>query len=70
MNAIEFTADLTGSDLLAIPSQIASQLPKEGKARVILLVEDQNDDRQWYARGYEQFLRDDSPEDSVYDALR
>ncbi|MDB6038350.1 MAG: hypothetical protein JWM99_2191 [Verrucomicrobiales bacterium] len=70
MNAIEFTADLTGADSLAIPTQIASQLPKAGKARVILLVKDQNDDKEWYARGYEQFLTDDSTEDSVYDALR
>jgi hypothetical protein len=41
MNAVESTADLTGSDSLTIPTQIANQLPKAGKARVILFVEDQ-----------------------------
>ena len=66
MNAIEFTTELTEEPVLTIPDEIASLLPKTGKARVIVLT---NEDNDWQAAAYEQFLRDDSPEDSAYEAL-
>jgi hypothetical protein len=67
MNAIEFTTDLSDEPVLTIPSELAARLPKTGKARVIVLTGDDND---WQVAAYEQFLRDDSPEDAVYEALR
>ncbi len=66
MNAIEFTTELTEEPVLTIPNEIASQLPKAGKARVIVLTNESND---WQSAAYEEFLRDDSPEDSAYEAL-
>jgi hypothetical protein len=71
MNAIEFITELKGEDVLRVPEAAAAQLPKAGKARVIVLTEDAGDEEaQWRAGAYEQFLRDDSPQDSVYDSLR
>ncbi|MBI5772157.1 MAG: hypothetical protein HZA89_00255 [Verrucomicrobia bacterium] len=70
MNAVEFTTDLSGAATLAIPGNIAAQLPKAGKARVIVLTDGRNDDAEWRAAAYEQFLRDDPPEDAIYDSLR
>jgi hypothetical protein len=67
MNAIEFTTDLSDKPVLTIPNEVAARLPKTGKARVIVLTGDDND---WQVSAYEQFLRDDSPEDAVYEALR
>ena len=67
MNAIEFTTELSEEPVLTIPSELAARLPKAGKARVIILTGDDND---WQLASYEQFLRDDSPEDAVYEALR
>ena len=72
MNPLEFTAELTSNPILAIPQEIAEQLPKSGLAKVIVLpMQPQSasdeEDAQWRAGAYEQFLRDDSPEDSVYD---
>lgn len=67
MNAIEFTTELSEEPVLTIPSELAARLPKAGKARVIVLTGDDND---WQLASYEQFLRDDSPEDAVYEALR
>ena len=67
MNAIEFTTDLSDKPVLTIPSELAARLPKRGKARVIVLTGDDND---WQVAAYEQFLRNDSPEDAVYEALR
>ena len=70
MNAVEFTAELSGSDVLSIPQEIATQLPKSGTARVILLTDALTGDAGWRAAAYQQFLRDDAPEDAIYDACR
>jgi hypothetical protein len=70
MNAVEFTTELTNSDVLRVPPEVARQLPKTGKARVIVLTGDEAGDAEWRAGAYAQFLREDHPEDSIYDALR
>ena len=67
MNAIEFTTELSGAAVLPIPQEIAARLPKTGRARVIVLTDDDGDDAEWRSAAYEQFLREDPPEDSVYD---
>jgi hypothetical protein len=66
MNAVEFTTELSGAAVLPIPREIAAQLPKSGKARIIVLT----DEAEWRAGAYEQFLRDDSAADAIYDSLR
>lgn len=70
MDAIEFTTELSEKPVLTVPDDVAGQLPKTGKARVIVITNGDTTDREWQTAGYEQFLRDDSPEDSVYDSLR
>lgn len=69
MNAIEFTTDLTDKAILAIPTDIAARLPKTGKARIIVIT-DEPDDAEWRLGAYEQFLRDDTEEDAIYESLR
>ena len=71
MSALEFTAELSGAATLIIPPEIAAQLPKAGKARVIVLIADTSEAQaEWQAASYEQFLADDASEDAVYDSLR
>ena len=70
MNAVEFTTELSGVAMLSIPREIAAQLPKSGKACVIVLTDDATDEVEWRAEAYEQFLRDDSAEDAFYYSLR
>ena len=71
MNAVEFTTELSGTAVLQIPSDAAAQLPKTGKVRVILLTNEENpDDAEWRSAAYEQFVRDDPPEDRIYDTCR
>jgi len=67
MHAIEFTANLGPGRTLVIPEEAASQLPKSGKARVIVLTADDPNDTNWCSAAYEQFMRQDAPEDAVYD---
>ncbi|MCX7110422.1 MAG: hypothetical protein NTX45_09895 [Proteobacteria bacterium] len=68
MNAIEFTTDLTDSSFLTIPKNVVSQMPKSGRVRVIVLTDDL-EDRGWQLGTYEQFLRDDSEADAIYESL-
>ena len=70
MNAVEFTTELSGAAVLAIPVEIAAQLPKTGRARIIVLTDERSDDADWRAGAYEQFLRDDPQEDAIYDSCR
>jgi len=70
VHALEFTTILNQDLTLQIPKDIAAQLPKSGSARVIILTEEDSEDRQWRQAAYEQFAQDDSPEDSVYDSYK
>ena len=67
MRQIEFDTELKGRPFLAIPQEVAAQLPKSGHAKVIILLSENAEDKEWQAAAYEQFMREDSPEDSVYD---
>ena len=68
MNAIEFTTELNGASTLAVSSDVADQLPKSGRARVIVLTDTDAEESEWRQGAYEQFLRGDSAEDAIYDA--
>lgn len=70
MKAVEFTTELSEKGVLVIPQEAADRLPKTGKARVIVLIGDQSEDAGWRQAAYQQFLREDPPEDAVYDKLR
>ncbi|MEX0701274.1 MAG: hypothetical protein WD069_04190 [Planctomycetales bacterium] len=67
MHAVEFIAELGPERVLTIPEEAAAQLPKAGQVRIIILSADDPEDAEWRMAAYEQFLRDDSPEDDIYD---
>lgn len=67
MRAVEFTTELGPEPILAIPQDAAAQLPKTGMARIIVLTSEGIDDPGWQLGAYEQYMRDDAPEDAVYD---
>ena len=69
MTAVEFTADLNEGGTLHIPSEVAKNLPRSGLARIILLTGDSDSDEAWQSAAYQQFLRDDAPEDAIYESL-
>jgi hypothetical protein len=68
MQAVEFTTELHGAASFPILGNIVAQLPKSGIARVIVLTHS-DDEAEWQAAAYDQFLKDDSEEDVVYEAL-
>jgi len=69
MNAVEFTAELNEGGTLHIPSEVAKNLPRSGLARIILLTGDSVSDEAWQPAAYQQFLRDDAPEDAIHESL-
>lgn len=70
MRAVEFTIELKGEPVVTIPDEIAAELPKTGVARVIILTGEPLEDAQWQGAAYHQFLRDDAPEDAIYDTYK
>jgi hypothetical protein len=68
MRAVEFTTELGKKPVVTIPQEVADKLPKSGRARIIVLMPDDPEDALWRASAYEQFVREDSPEDAVYDS--
>ena len=70
MKTIEFETELKGSRSLLIPDSVAAALPSTGKATVLICVDLDPSDQEWRKASYEQFLRDDSAEDAVYDKYR
>ena len=67
MQAVEFTAGLGEQRVVTIPQDVAARLPKAGNTRVIILTGDDSEEDDWQNGAYRQFVRDDAPEDSVYD---
>ncbi len=67
MRSIEFETELENKPFLTVPQEAAAQLPKSGHAKVIVLVTGDTEDTEWRRAAYEQFMKEDSPEDSVYD---
>jgi hypothetical protein len=70
MRTVEFTTELGEKPVVTIPQEVAAQLPKVGRARIIILTADDPDDARWRSAAYEQFVRDDSQEDAIYDSYR
>lgn len=70
MQAVEFTTELSDTTMLSIPQEVAARLPKSGKARILVLTDDLTGDAGWRLGAYQQFLRDDPPEDAIYDTCR
>jgi DNA-binding LacI/PurR family transcriptional regulator len=56
--------------MLSILQEFAEQLPKKGRARIIVLTGELTGDADWRLGAYQQFLRDDSLEDAIYDSCR
>jgi hypothetical protein len=70
MSSIEFETELSGEPVLPLPPEVQAQLPKSGRAIVVVRVQEDQEDKQWQMAAYEQFTREDGPEDAVYDAYQ
>jgi hypothetical protein len=67
MSMIEFETELRGEAVLALPPEVIAQLPKSGRATVVMLLQGDHEDDDWRKASYEQFMKDDDPGDAIYD---
>jgi hypothetical protein len=70
MSSIEFETELRGEPILTLPPEVVARLPKSGRATIVVVVQDDPEDQEWRRASYEQFMKDDSSEDAVYDAYQ
>ena len=52
---------------LNLPERVVCQLPTRGRARIIILTGMDEEDVGWRLAAYGEFLRDDTPEDAIYE---
>jgi hypothetical protein len=68
MRAAEFEGRIASTDQIAVPGEIARQIPSGSSVRVIVLWEDSEHD-DWRNLARERFAAAYAPEDSVYEKL-
>jgi hypothetical protein len=70
MKAVEFEGTITPNGQIAIPAEIAGQLPPGEPLRVVLQWDAAADeDDVWRTQGQQRFEAAYAPEDAVYDQL-
>ncbi len=69
MRTVEFESTVAPGGQIALPPDIASQIPSGEPLRVVIMWEPSNLDQAWRTAGRERFEAADSPEDSVYEQL-
>jgi hypothetical protein len=69
MKVLEFQTQLNADHTLTVPSSVVQQIQGEESLRVVLLVPDAVEDRNWATVTTEQFLRGYADGDAIYDQL-
>lgn len=69
MKALEFRAPVNPDSTLTIPAEIATQLPQGVAVRVLLLLPEDADNKEWADLTATQFLQGYSEIDSIYNQL-
>jgi hypothetical protein len=69
MKAIEFQSTLTEDRTLAVPASVLGVIPVGQAVRVLILLPDDDDDREWERRAAEEFGRGYADTDAIYDQL-
>ena len=69
MKTADFRGELTPDGKIAVPPEIASQLPPGEQIQVVLQWNNSMDDVAWRALGRQQFEKAYAADDSVYEQL-
>ena len=67
MKALEFQTRINPDNTLTVPSELAEKVLREQPVRVILLVPEPDEDREWAALTADQFLKGYAESDAIYD---
>ncbi|HEY7066013.1 MAG TPA: hypothetical protein VII06_31365 [Chloroflexota bacterium] len=69
MTALEFWTQVNPDDTFTVPAEVAAQLPREQRVRVIILVANESEPEAWAQLTADQFVRGYAPGDAIYDEL-
>lgn len=69
MRAVEFESTVVSGGHIALPPEIASEIPPGEPLRVVLMWEPADLEGGWITLGRQRFEAAYSPEDDVYDSL-
>ena len=69
MKALEFWAHVNPDHTLAVPPEVAVHIQPEQPVRVILLIPELDEDKEWTCLAAEQFLKGYAESDAIYDEL-
>ena len=69
MKAFEFQTTLTAEPVLTIPAELKTELKAGSSIRVILLLAEPTENKDWTRLNAEQFFQGYSERDSIYDNL-
>ncbi len=69
MKVWEFQAQLTPDQTLKVPEAVAREIAQEDALRVVLLLAQSADNRDWSELTAQQFLQGYSEGDAIYDQL-
>lgn len=69
MKAVEFEGTVVAGDQIALPPEIASEIPAGEPLRIVVMWGPSTFDLAWRAAGRQAFEAAYSPEDAVYEQL-
>jgi hypothetical protein len=69
MKTLEFDASLNSDKTLTVPPAVADQVPAGHTVRVLLLIDDSNEEKAWNKLTVDQFFKGYAESDAIYDEL-
>ncbi len=69
MKAVEFESTVSPGGQIALPREVATEIPPGEQLRVVVMWEPSNFDLAWRTAGRQRFEAAYAPEDAVYDQL-
>ncbi len=69
MKAVEFEATVAPGGHIALPPEVASEIPDGEQLRIVIMWEPSDVDSAWRMAGHERFETAYCPEDAVYEQL-
>ena len=69
MKAVEFESTITREGQIALPPEVAREIPAGEQLRVVVMWEPAGQDSEWLSAGRRRFEAAYCPEDAVYEQL-
>jgi hypothetical protein len=69
MKAVEFESTISPGGQIALPPEVANEIPPGEQLRVVVMWESGDSDLAWRTAGGQRFEAAYSPEDAVYEQL-